>query len=195
MPRLTFASIVSLALCVCVAHCSVAEEFTYAPLDDFEDASPWIKGDPNTDLEQKDAAVVPSTAFVKQGKQSLAFMIRVNWTPRPGEKYAKGWPMMSRGFDPPQDWSQFDRVFFWLYTETEASLPEDRVLRCAPSQMSLIVFSTLNPVGQASLGVLAQYMTRTRSAIGQVRIIRRVGICRYPFSSCSLIHFQAYRSQ
>ncbi len=132
MPRLTFTRIVSLAVCVCVAHCSVAEEFTYAPLDDFEDASPWIKGDPNTDLEQKDAAVVPNSDFVKQGKQSLAFMIRVNWTPRPGEKYPRGWPMMSRGFDPPQDWSQFDRVFFWLYTETGASLPEDRVLRCAP---------------------------------------------------------------
>ncbi len=105
-------------------------EFTLAPLDNFEDVSAWVKGDPNTDLTQKDAAVAPSTAHVKQGKQSLAFMVHVNWTPRPGEKYGKGWPMISRSFSPAQDWSRYDRLQFWLYTETQSPLPEDRVLRC-----------------------------------------------------------------
>ncbi|MCD6361793.1 MAG: hypothetical protein J7M38_13135 [Armatimonadetes bacterium] len=107
-------------------------EYSFTPLDDFEDTSPWIKGDPNTDLTQKDAAVVPSTKFVHEGKQSIAFMISVNWTPREGEKYAKGWPMLTRSFDPPQDWSQYDAVAFWLYTDTEITLPHDRVLRCKP---------------------------------------------------------------
>jgi len=107
-----------------------ADEFTYAPLDDFEDASPWVKGDPNTDLTQKEVAIAPSTERVKQGKQSLAFMIRVDWTPKPGEQYPKGWPMMSRDFAEPQDWSAYDEVHFELYTQTEARLPADRVLRC-----------------------------------------------------------------
>jgi len=107
-----------------------ADEFSYAPLDDFEDASPWVKGDPNTDLTQKEVAIAPSTTRVRQGKQSLAFMIRVDWTPKPGEQYPKGWPMMSRDFAAPQDWSAYDEVQFQLYTETEARLPADRVLRC-----------------------------------------------------------------
>jgi hypothetical protein len=109
---------------------ALADEFTYAPLDDFEDASPWIKGDPNTDLTQKEVAIAPSAERVRQGKQSLAFMIRVDWTPKPGEKYPKGWPMLSREFAQPQDWSEYDAVRFWLYTETQAELPKDRVLRC-----------------------------------------------------------------
>jgi len=79
------------------------QEFTYALLDHFEDTSPWVKGDPNTDLTQKDTAVAPNTEFLRQGAQSLAFMIQVNWTPREGEKYPKGWPMIGRDFDPPQD--------------------------------------------------------------------------------------------
>lgn len=44
------------------------DEFTTAPLDDFEDTSPWIKGDPNTDLTQKDAAVTPSSKVVHEGE-------------------------------------------------------------------------------------------------------------------------------
>ena len=108
------------------------EPFTFTPLDDFEDTSPWIKGDSNTDLTQKDAAVAPSSKFVHEGKQSIAFMISVNWTPREGEQYPKGWPMMSRSFDPPQDWSAYDHVAFWLYTDTQITLPADRALRCGP---------------------------------------------------------------
>lgn len=108
---------------------SHADDYEYAPLDDFEDASPWVKGDPKTDLEQRDSAVMPSREIVHEGAQSLAFAIRVNWTPREGEQYPKGWPMMSRDLDPVQDWSAWDRVFFWLYTETDDALPQDRVLR------------------------------------------------------------------
>ncbi len=106
------------------------QEFALTPLDDFEDVSPWVKGDPNTDLTQKEVAVAPSTTTVKQGKQSLAFMIRVDWTPKPGEEYPQGWPMISRIFEEPQDWSAYDRLQFWLFTETENRLPSDRVLRC-----------------------------------------------------------------
>jgi hypothetical protein len=120
----------SAALIALLPVAILADEFRLTPLDDFEDASPWVKGDPNTDLTQKDAAVAPSTDIVKQGKQSLAFMISVNWTPRPGEQYAKGWPMISRIFEEPRDWRAFDRLQFWLYTETEDQLPGDRVLRC-----------------------------------------------------------------
>ncbi|MGD9495353.1 MAG: hypothetical protein AB7Y46_03480 [Armatimonadota bacterium] len=108
-----------------------ANDFVFAPLDDFEDASPWVKGDPNTDMAQRDSAVVPSREVVHEGEQSLAFMVRVNWTPREGEQYPKGWPMMSRDLNPPQDWSAYDRVFFWLYTQTDDALPPDRVLRVA----------------------------------------------------------------
>ncbi len=133
MKRLALAGLTAIVLCALATRLSLAqEEFTYAPLDDFEDTGPWIKGDPNTDLTQKDAAVAPNHEFVKQGKQSLAFMIHVNWTPREGEKYPKGWPMMTRDFDPPQDWSGYDRVVFWLYTETEAQIPTGRALRCGP---------------------------------------------------------------
>ncbi len=106
-----------------------ADEYVRQPLDDFEELSAWIKGDPTTDLTQREVGLAPNTEHVKQGKQSLAFMIRVDWSERPGVKYAKGWPMASRKLDPPQDWSAFDRVDFWLYTETEATLPEP-ALKC-----------------------------------------------------------------
>ena len=102
-------------------------EFT--PLDDFEDASAWLKGDPKTDLEQKDTAVRSSTEVVREGKRSLAFIVHVNWTPRPGQKYAKGWPMMTRRFDEPVDWSTFDYLNFWLYAKTDCDLLQPRVLR------------------------------------------------------------------
>ena len=108
---------------------SAADEYTHRPLDDFEDLSVWIKGDPTTDLTQREVALSPNTQYVKQGKQSFAFLIRVDWSEQPGVKYAKGWPMISRAFDPPQDWSGCDRLEFWLYTETKASLPEP-ALKC-----------------------------------------------------------------
>ena len=102
-------------------------EFTR--LDDFEDAAPWVKGDPNTDLKQTDAAVAASTEVVTQGRQSVAFLIRVNWTPREGEQYPKGWPMMRRTFDDPRDWSDYDYVHFWVHARTKATLKQERVLR------------------------------------------------------------------
>ena len=107
----------------------LADDYVSKPLDGFEDLSPWIKGDPTTDLTQREVALAPDTDFVKQGKQSFAFMIRVDWSEQPGVKYARGWPMVSRQFDPPQDWSEFDRVEFWLYTKTEALLPRP-ALKC-----------------------------------------------------------------
>ena len=112
-----------------VVSAPAAEPFAYAPLDDFEDASPWVKGDPRTDLAQRDAAVAGSTDVVKQGKQSLSFMIRVNWTKRPTETYAKGWPMMQRTFKAPRDWEDYDAISFWLFTRTKAKLLQERVLR------------------------------------------------------------------
>ena len=115
---------------ISVVHAAAGQPgLVFTKLDDFEDATPWLKGDPNTDLIQKDAAVTTSTEFVKEGKQSLAFMIRVNWTPRPNEKYAKGWPMMRRRFDAARDWSGYDYVYFWLYTKTESKLLQQRILR------------------------------------------------------------------
>jgi len=101
-------------------------EFT--KLDDFEDGGPWIKGDPNTDLEQRDSTVATSTEFVKEGKQSLAFLIRVNWAKRPNEKHAKGWPMMRRQFDAPRDWSAYDYVYFWLYPKADTHFRRRRAL-------------------------------------------------------------------
>ncbi len=120
---------ICLALAAVLTAPACADDFEYTPFDDFEDASPWVKGDPNTDMAQRDSAVAPSTELVHEGRRSLAFMIRVNWTPREGEQYPKGWPMMSRDVEPPQDWSGYDRVFFWLYTATEDRLPVDHVLR------------------------------------------------------------------
>ncbi len=120
------------ALTVALPVLAQQDEFTTAPLDDFEDATPWVKGDPNTDLTQKDAAVTPSGKFVHEGAQSLAFMINVNWTEREGEKYAKGWPMLGRDFEPARDWSAWDHVQFWLYTDTQITIPAGRVLRCKP---------------------------------------------------------------
>lgn len=121
--------LVWVVLAAILAATACADDYEYAPLDDFEDVSAWVKGDPNTDLEQRDSAVMPSREIVHEGEQSLAFVIHVNWTPRAGEQYPRGWPMMSRDLDPPQDWSAWDRVFFWLYTETDDPLPQDRVLR------------------------------------------------------------------
>ncbi len=125
-------SLLVAALVIALPALGQQGEFTTAPLDDFEDTSPWITGDPNTDLTQKDAAVTPSDKFVHEGAQSLAFMISVNWTEREGEKYAKGWPMLSRDFAPAQDWSAWDHVQFWLYTDTDIEIPFGRVLRCKP---------------------------------------------------------------
>ena len=105
------------------------QDYTYTPFDDLEDVSAWLKGDPQTDMEQREVGYAASTEFVKQGKQSLAFMVRVDWTPKPGEEYPRGWPMISRQFEEPQDWSEYDRFEFWLYTETEARIPM-RALRC-----------------------------------------------------------------
>lgn len=59
-------------------------------------------------------------------------MISVNWTQREGEKYAKGWPMLSREFTPAQDWRAWDHVQFWLYTDTKIMIPSGRALRCKP---------------------------------------------------------------
>lgn len=101
----------------------------YVSLDDFEDVSAWNTGDPEKDLPRRDWAVAADRELVKQGEQSLAFMIRVNWTPRPGEQYPRGWPMMKRSFDAPRDWSSFDYVEFWLYPKTELSLEQSTVLR------------------------------------------------------------------
>ena len=106
-----------------------AQGLAFTPLDDMEDATPWLTGDPNTDLEQKDAAVTSSTEFVREGERSLAFKIRVNWTKRPTETYAKGWPMLRRTFESPRDWSCYDYVCFWLYPRTAAPLLQERVLR------------------------------------------------------------------
>lgn len=101
----------------------------FAPLDDFEDVSAWSPGDPAEDLPRRDFAVAAEQTVVKEGRQSLAFMIRVNWTQRPGEKYAKGWPMMRRTFPEPRDWSAYDYVDFWLYPKTDLSLKQSTVLR------------------------------------------------------------------
>ena len=116
-------------LCAGVSFGAEEAGFAFRPLDDFEDISGWNKGDPNTDLAQKDAVVTTDSEFVKQGKQSIAFMIRVNWKKRPEEKYAKGWPMMRRAFNTPQDWSEYDYVDFWLYAKTDLSLVQMLVLR------------------------------------------------------------------
>lgn len=123
--RLLCLTLALLAACVV----GTADDFAYVPLDDFEDASPWVKGDPKTDMTQRDAAVYATDERVRQGEQSIAFEIHVNWTPREGEEYPKGWPMVMRDLQPPRDLSEFDRVFFWLYTETEDPLPQGRVLR------------------------------------------------------------------
>ncbi len=107
----------------CLAQSPAVFEFT--ALDSFEDASAWLKGDPKTDLVQKDTAVAANTEFVKEGRQSLAFLNRINWTPRAGEQYPKGWPMISRKFPEPQDWSRYDYVCFWVYTRASRKmLPE-----------------------------------------------------------------------
>jgi len=118
-----------LALLVTGAASLAAGPYEYTVLDDFEDVSRWIKGDPTTDMSQREVGYAPSTRFLKEGKQSLAFMVRVDWSEKPGQKYAKGWPMLSRTFDEPQDWSSYDRLELWIYTETTAQLPNP-ALRC-----------------------------------------------------------------
>lgn len=62
------------------------------------------------------------------GRRALAFMVRVDWTPKPGERHPKGWPMISRKFQPPQDWSALDQVRFRLHMKTDAAVPHGRVL-------------------------------------------------------------------
>jgi len=98
-------------------------------LDDFEDVSAWGPGDPAKDLPRRDFAVVAEQTLVKEGRQSLGFMIRVNWKARPGEKYAQSWPMMRRTFAATRDWSAYDYVDFWLYPKTQLSLTQATVLR------------------------------------------------------------------
>ncbi len=97
-------------------------------LDDFEDVTPWLKGDPNTDMTQAEVGVRPETQTVHEGKQALAFMVRVDWTEKPGEKYAKGWPMVTRTFAEPRDFSADDQIEFWLYIQTQNPLPKGRVI-------------------------------------------------------------------
>jgi len=123
MKRLLLPAVIPL----CCAALAAAPLQT-APLDDFEDATPWLKGDPNTDMTQAEVGVRPETQIVHEGKQALAFMVRVDWTPKPGEKYPKGWPMMTRTFQEPQDWSQYDQIEFWLYLQTTSALPKGRVI-------------------------------------------------------------------
>ncbi|HUT87973.1 MAG TPA: hypothetical protein VMY37_00610 [Thermoguttaceae bacterium] len=122
-------SAVLAALLASVLHAADPSGLEYVPLDDFEDVSAWSPGDPETDLPRKDWAVAAGREVLHEGDQSIAFMIRVNWTPRPGEKYAQGWPMMRRTFSEPQDWSQYDYVEFWLYAKTDLSLNQSTVLR------------------------------------------------------------------
>jgi hypothetical protein len=57
-------------------------------------------------MEHHEVGYAPSTRFVREGEQSLAFMVRVDWSEKPGQKYAKGWPMISRTFETPRDWSR-----------------------------------------------------------------------------------------
>lgn len=108
---------------------SALPPLAYRILDDAEAPAAWVKGDPQSDLLQHDAAVASSTEVVHQGQRSLVFMIRVNWTPRPGETYPRGWPMMRRVFAAPADWSQEDVFSFWVYPRTTLSLRQDPVLR------------------------------------------------------------------
>ena len=63
------------------------------------------------------------------GKQSLLFTIHVNWTPRPGEKYPLGWPMIGRSFAKPQDWSSYDYLCFWLLPKTSRKYLPDPALK------------------------------------------------------------------
>lgn len=105
------------------------QNIEFTRLDDFEDDAAWLKGDPKTDLEQHDSAVTTSTDLVKEGKRSLVFMNKINWTPRPNEKYPKGWPMIWRKFQPPQDWSTYDYIYFWLYPRTNSRLLQENVLK------------------------------------------------------------------
>ncbi len=99
-------------------------------LDGFEDTSLWFKGDSNTDMDQQEVGYGASTEFIKEGRQSLAFMVRVDWSEKPGVQYAKGWPMLKRNFPEPQDWSSYDRIECWVYPQTEALLPVPKALRC-----------------------------------------------------------------
>ena len=71
---------------------------------------------------------------------------------------------------------------------TKSDLESDESHYLIP-QSSLIVASVLNPCGQASLRVLAQYH---RGASGLPGVMTRLpGICRWPLGSVSFTHFQA----
>lgn len=120
----------ALGLCLLLAALPVwaAEDFAYQSVDRFDDLSVWWKGDPNTDMTQAEVGVRSETTRVKEGKGALAFMVRVDWTPKPGEKYPKGWPMITRTLPTPQDWSAWDQVRLWVYMDTTAPVPEGRAL-------------------------------------------------------------------
>lgn len=103
-------------------------EFAWQPVDSFDSLAAWWTGDPHTDMNQAEVGVRLETARVREGKGALAFMVRVDWTPKPDEKYPKGWPMISRSLDPPQDWSSYDQARLWVYADTQVRLPSPRAL-------------------------------------------------------------------
>lgn len=120
--------LVLLTALLCTSVVLAAGEFAWQPVDSFESLAAWWKGDPNTDMDQAEVGVRLETALVHEGQAALAFMVRVDWTPKPGEKYPQGWPMISRKLDPPQDWSAYDQARLWVYADTAARLPSPRAL-------------------------------------------------------------------
>jgi hypothetical protein len=103
---------------------------------------------------------------------------------RPGEGHQARWgSLMSTWFGPVSNHGSAEpkhhrrRVSGYFLSESAA-------------QISLMVCSVLEPLGQASLWVLAQYQ-RGPPLFRAGVITRLPGISRWPLGSVSLIHFQA----
>ncbi len=69
-----------------------------------------------------EATLEPSAEHARSGKAML-FKVPIDW--HAGEKkYPIGWPRCWLPLDPPQDWSKWDRLSFWVYADyTGDTLP------------------------------------------------------------------------
>lgn len=65
-----------------------------------------------------EGAVEMVTEGAKAGQRALRFAVQIDRTGPPGAAYPEGWPSCQVLLDPPQDWSGYNSVSFWIRVDS-----------------------------------------------------------------------------
>ena len=115
------------AVLACVVLAATAESAGDEPyrqtlFDAFDaDPTPWrSNGMPEITLRC-------DTAVRREGRAFLAFELQVQYEVKGDEAVGAGWPMLSLFPDPPLDWRAYDRLEFWMRTDSDGPLPSPAI--------------------------------------------------------------------